>query len=409
MVFGLVAFLSMNSAYSACGTSVIFQHSTHGLYCSYYNYETPASDGACNMDVTLFSSYWALGSGDGNTTGDAANDCGTKTISDYGNMAGYANWVGFSGDWGDLGVDGCILWDTEDGPHVQIFDDRKTDSSMSYFAVACVERASTGIPYDMANSPYSGTCDMVGDRYSAGGIYLTEMPKPFIDSATPGTGGLDIDLSWDTNTLCGWHTDNSTLCTWANVLDSYDIYYYQGTSAPTTRVPSSWTAVSDTDGTLDDEAATVFIPDPGSGESSWLSIRLNYESNYESKYVGPNSTQIAGPTAAGGFDSIATSFIDKKTVRIDWVTNGEFAVSGFNVLHANDPLGPWDTANPYIIEAEGIGGDGASYFYVDRIKGVKGSFIHYYKVQMVSSTDLPRVESEIKSVQIRETIPKGKR
>jgi hypothetical protein len=389
MVFGLVSFLAMNSAYSKCGSPVSFGQPT---YCIYGGASSVPPGSQFAEDTSFFGEWWALGTG--SPTDGAGNDRGTYqndlTADWTNNYSSYCKYMpAGTNNWFNNGTDGCIL----DDPDLMVVavDDKTSDNSNAFFAVGCV--------------PKTGGPDYNFDGIGRG-MYLTEIPHISIDSATPGTGNIALTLSWsDPGVTTGFGGDS---CTWAQVFSGYEVYSFQGASAPTTRDPASWSLESDTDGTADNLGANVTVTDPAtSGHSTWLALRLVYDSGFKSRYVGANSSQVAGPTAAGGFESVSASYLGKKNVQIDWVTNSEMAVSGFNVLRSDSPEGFFSAVNTGLIPATGVGGAGDSYTFVDSIKGIGGTFTFFYKVEMVASGDATTVQSEIVSAVLKEKGPQG--
>jgi len=77
---------------------------------------------------------------------------------------------------------------------------------------------------------------------------------------------------------------------------------------------------------------------------------------------------------------------NKASVSVDWSTETEIDVVGFNILRANSKNGQYKKINNEIIPSSDNPLTGGDYHYIDK-KVAKGS-IYYYELEEVTSTGL---------------------
>ncbi|MEI6125557.1 MAG: hypothetical protein WCQ99_03290 [Pseudomonadota bacterium] len=91
------------------------------------------------------------------------------------------------------------------------------------------------------------------------------------------------------------------------------------------------------------------------------------------------TTQSATLISLGSFQAIPGN----REVLIKWTTESEIDNSGFNILRAESPEGPFIPVNNELIQAEGAAAEGAEYVFVD--SSVKNRKTYYYKLEDVDT------------------------
>lgn len=114
-----------------------------------------------------------------------------------------------------------------------------------------------------------------------------------------------------------------------------------------------------------------------------FSLKPVFTNNFTTTNFGPNSLWVGGSPLPVSFSSFTAQFTSGKTVALNWVTATEAGTAGFKVYRTLGG-GNWTLITPTMIPAKGLGGLGATYDYVDNVKGKKA---YIYKVVEITTNN----------------------
>jgi len=97
--------------------------------------------------------------------------------------------------------------------------------------------------------------------------------------------------------------------------------------------------------------------------------------------TGDFSFRIYGDGSLNVCLSSCRAAVCPEGVRIEWRTESEYDIIGFNVLRGDDPDGPFVTISGALIKPKSGGSAGASYSFLDRNSGPAGDM--YYEIEEV--------------------------
>lgn len=227
-------------------------------------------------------------------------------------------------------------------------------------------------PYVAANSRYnySRATTPTNDKQ------FQPIPTPIISSTDYAT--KTVGISW-TQPAAGASQYYDSALAAPTVITHYELFYALG-SAPTTGNVASWTSYGQVAyGAAQPVSMTIGAWDPAT-QALYVAMRPVFDKyarapGFTIPFVGANSAQI-GPTAAGVFGAFNAA-ASGTTINVNWTSNNEAGVTGYQVYSATASNGPWQATGSAIAPA----GNGHAYSTSFAVPGIKASGTVYVKIK----------------------------
>jgi hypothetical protein len=319
-----IAALVGSSIYAACGSTVLVGNASTGYQ--------PSISGT--PGTTLQGSFWQVGSG-------ATANSGTLTTASMITAFGSGYYV--YTDWVNLGAVGCPGVPPPAGTRNAFLYSIANGGSAQYLVMSVAVNGSGQFNYDdITNGPGNTPAPIAIPQVTGG-------------TRAPVTGGSDYTINWTALTALKGYYDSAPT---NNIITGMAVYYWNGAGAPTnynTFDASNWVLAAGNSHTgylnwgvagTDPGSAVVFLP-TAAPVSTYFALRPLFDgwtpgtAGFVMAPAFVGQAQIfAGPTPAGLFvqDSVSASH---GQVTVNWRTNVESAVAGFDVLYSRTKAGPF--------------------------------------------------------------------